>query len=100
MFQSYEAEFEKHGVLRAQSLNDGMNGPVRIVEQLFAGYSDGIPVRRRFHQYDNTNVRSSHRGIRSGKGAISEMVQMGLEIHLVDDNTRGLVAYSNSDDEP
>lgn len=42
MFQSYEAEFEKHGVLRAQSLNDGMNGPVRIVEQLFAGYSDGI----------------------------------------------------------
>jgi hypothetical protein len=28
------------------------------------------------------------------------MVQMGLEIHLADDNTRRLVINSNSDDEP
>ncbi|MCI7792038.1 MAG: hypothetical protein MR531_14900 [Lachnospiraceae bacterium] len=42
MFQTYEAEFEKHGVLRAQTLNEGLNGAIRTVEQLFSGYSDGI----------------------------------------------------------
>lgn len=42
MFQSYEAVFEKQGVLRAQALNECLNGTMKTMEQIFSGYSDGI----------------------------------------------------------
>jgi len=42
MFQTVESAFERHGVLRAQALNDGINGTIKILEQLYAGYSDGV----------------------------------------------------------
>lgn len=42
MFQTVESAFEKHGVLRAQALNEGINGTTKLVEQLYHGYSNGV----------------------------------------------------------
>ncbi len=42
MFQTVESAFERHGVLRAQALNEGINGTIKIVEQLYAEYGDGV----------------------------------------------------------
>ena len=42
MFQTVESAFERHGVLRAQALNEGINGTIKIMEQLYADYSDGV----------------------------------------------------------
>lgn len=42
MFQTYEAVFGNHSVLKSQSLNEGLNGAIRTLEQLYTGYSDGI----------------------------------------------------------
>ena len=42
MFQTYEAVFESHDVLRAQTLNEELNGAARTIEQLYSGYSDGV----------------------------------------------------------
>lgn len=42
MFQTVESAFERHGVLRAQALNEGINGATKLVEQLYYGYSDGV----------------------------------------------------------
>lgn len=42
MFQTYEAVFESHDVLRAQALNEELNGAAKTIEQLYSGYSDGV----------------------------------------------------------
>lgn len=42
MFQTVESAFERHGVLRAQALNEGINGSLKIMEQLYADYDDGV----------------------------------------------------------
>lgn len=42
MFQAYESAFENKSVLRAQALNESLNGARKTIEQMYSGYSDGI----------------------------------------------------------
>lgn len=42
MFLKSESSFKSYDVLHADALNAGLNGSVKLVEQLFTEYSDGI----------------------------------------------------------
>ena len=56
------------------SYNDAYHGSVQRPDRsLPSSNGDGVPVRRRFHQYDNTDIRSSYRGSWRGKGPVSEV---------------------------